>query len=117
RRLYVQRTLVRGAGRIYITAMSAARHAAGLLGLAAAAIAFLLPVAHACATTPAWTTYHRDAARTGADPDGTSPLAPTVAWQSPGLGAQMWNQPLVMGGVVYAATIGDELYALDASSG
>jgi outer membrane protein assembly factor BamB len=29
----------------------------------------------------------------------------------------MWNQPLIAGGVVYAATIGDDLYALDASSG
>lgn len=66
---------------------------------------------------PAWTTYHHDATRTGADPDGTSPLAPMLSWQSANLGAPMWNQPVVLGGRVYAATIGDDVYALDASSG
>jgi len=97
--------------------MSAARYAAGLLALVGAAIAFLVSAPFASATTPAWTTYHHDATRTGVDPDGTSPLTPTLAWQSPNLGGQMWNQPVVLGGIVYAATIGDDVYALDASSG
>jgi outer membrane protein assembly factor BamB len=85
-----------------------------LLATAALAAAGAAPPAQAL---PAWPTYHRDATRTGADPDGTAPLTPTLAWQSPNLGAPMWNQPLVLAGRVYAATIGDQVYALDASSG
>jgi polyvinyl alcohol dehydrogenase (cytochrome) len=66
---------------------------------------------------PAWTTYHRDAARSGADPDGTSPITPTLSWQSANLGAPIWGQPLVLGSRVYVATVGDEIYALEASTG
>ncbi len=89
-----------------------------LILIALASLALLgTAAAPAAQATPAWTTYHHDASRTGADPDGTSPLPPTLAWQSPNLGAPMWNQPLVVGGVVYAATVGDDVYALDASSG
>lgn len=88
------------------------------LALVLTGIALVLSVCVATArANPAWTTYHRDPARSGVDPDGTSPITPTLAWQSPSLGAAMWNQPLVVGGVVYAATIGDDVYALDASSG
>ncbi len=96
---------------------AAVRDAKGALCVAGAALALLLATPIAGAATPAWTTYHHDAARTGVDSDGTSPLAPTLSWQSPNLGAPMWNQPLIVGGVVYAATIGDDVYALDASSG
>jgi outer membrane protein assembly factor BamB len=66
---------------------------------------------------PTWTTYHRDAARSGADPDGTNPITPTLSWQSPNLGAPIWGQPLVLGSRVYIATVGDQIYALDASTG
>jgi outer membrane protein assembly factor BamB len=64
-----------------------------------------------------WTTYHRDAQRTGNDPDATHPLAPVLAWQSVDLRAPIWSQPLVLGSRVYVATVGDEVYALDASTG
>ncbi len=98
--------------------MQAASFSSRTLALAFAGLVLALSVCAATArANPAWTTYHRDAARSGVDPDGTSPLTPTLAWQSPSLGAAMWNQPLVVGGVVYAATIGDDVYALDASSG
>ena len=64
-----------------------------------------------------WTTYHRDAQRTGSDPDATHPVAPALAWQSVDLRAPIWSQPLVLGSRVYVATVGDEVYALDASTG
>jgi outer membrane protein assembly factor BamB len=83
----------------------------------AALAAVVLAAPHAAQAAPAWTTYHHDATRTGQDPDGTTPLNPALAWQSPNLGAPMWNQPLILGGVVYSATIGDDVYALDASTG
>jgi len=85
----------------------------------AALLACLLAAALA---TPArgearWTTYHRDAARSGNDPEAGTPVAPTLAWQSPALGAPIYGQPLVLGARVYVATVGDRIYALEASSG
>src|SRR6266566_784793 len=66
---------------------------------------------------PAWTTYHRDPARSGDDPEVGNPLAPSLTWQSPPLGVPIYGQPLVLGARVYVATVGDRLYALEASSG
>jgi len=66
---------------------------------------------------PAWTTYHRDPGRSGYDPEGTSPIVPVLAWQSAGLGAPIWQQPLILGTRAYVATVGNDLYALDASTG
>ena len=71
-------------------------------------------VAHA---EPMWTTYHRDAERSGYDPDATHPISPVLAWQTVDLGAPIWSQPLVLGERVYVATVGDEVYALEASTG
>jgi outer membrane protein assembly factor BamB len=66
---------------------------------------------------PAWTTYHRDPARSGDDPDATQPVAPALAWQTENLGAPIWGQPLVLGAHVYVATVGDEIYELNATTG
>ena len=72
----------------------------------------------AVAQTPAWTTYHHDAGRSGIDPDSTSPVAPTQVWQtSPPLDGLQWSQPLVYGSHVYVATENDTIYALDAATG
>ena len=84
------------------------------LGLAVALIGTLPLAAQA---EPAWTTYHRDAQRSGNDPDATQPIAPALAWQTGDLGAPMWSQPLVLGDRVYVATVADEAYALEASTG
>ncbi len=64
-----------------------------------------------------WTTYHRDAQRSGYDPEATQPIEPQLAWQSVDLGAPIWSQPLVLGDRVYVATVADEVYALEASTG
>lgn len=66
---------------------------------------------------PMWTTYHRDAQRSGYDPEATQPIEPQLAWQSVDLGAPIWSQPLVLGDRVYVATVADEVYALEASTG
>lgn len=66
---------------------------------------------------PKWTTYHRDAQRSGYDPEATQPIEPLLAWQSVDLGAPIWSQPLILGNRVYVATVGDEVYALEASTG
>jgi outer membrane protein assembly factor BamB len=75
------------------------------------------PLVEGAHAEPAWTTYHHDAARSGADPDATNPVTPTLAWQSPDLGAPMWSQPLILGQRLYVATVGNKIYALDASTG
>ncbi len=87
-----------------------------LLGLALIALTPLACSA-AAAAIPAWPTYHRDSARSGADPDGSEARPPAFDWQSADLGAPIWSQPLLLGNRVYVATVGDRLDALDATSG
>src|SRR5262249_13108734 len=88
-------------------------------GMVAAVLASLAAgsAAQAARAEPSWPTYHRDAGRSGFDPEGTSPVVPSLAWQSPDLGAPIWGQPLILGSRVYVATVGDDLYALDARTG
>jgi len=63
-----------------------------------------------------WTTYHRDALRTGVAPDAPAPGSLSRLW-SAGLDGAVYGQPLVVGGRVLAATENDTVYALDAASG
>ena len=72
---------------------------------------------YADAAAPAWTTYRHDAARSGIDPDGTSPVTPSQAWQTPALDGALYGQPLVYGPYVYVATENDTVYELDAATG
>jgi len=71
----------------------------------------------AAAAVPAWTTYRHDAARSGIDPDSTSPVARSQAWQTPALDGEVYGQPLVYGSYVYVATENDSVYKLDAATG
>ncbi len=82
-----------------------------LLGAAATS----LPAA--AGAEPTWTTYHRDSIRSGLDPEASTPVAPTLAWHSPDLGAPIWSQPLVLGSRVYVATVGDKVFSLDSNTG
>lgn len=76
-----------------------------------------VPRAYAGAAVPAWTTYRHDAARSGIDPDSTSPVTPSQAWQTPALDGEVYGQPLVYGSYVYVATENDTVYKLDAATG
>lgn len=71
----------------------------------------------ALAAIPSWTTYHHDGARSGIDPDSTSPVTPTEVWQSTDLDGSVWAEPLAYGSLVYAVTENDSVYALDPASG
>src|SRR3979411_2683152 len=89
--------------------LSAAAAVAVACGLAA------VPArAHAA---PAWTTYHRDAGRSGYDPEATSPIVPVLAWRSVDLGAPIFQQPLILGSRADIATVGNDIYALDTPRG
>lgn len=85
--------------------------------LVAAALASSANATQAESAEPQWTTYHRDAGRSGNDPEIGEPVQPALDWQSPTLAGGTWGEPLVLGNRVYIATASDEIYALDASSG
>ena len=63
-----------------------------------------------------WTTYHRDAGRTGLDPTASSIVPVKPAWLAP-LDGMIYAEPLVYRGRVYIATENDSVYALDLGSG
>jgi putative pyrroloquinoline-quinone binding quinoprotein len=63
-----------------------------------------------------WPAYHRDAARTGAAPASPAAGGLSVAWRRH-LDGAVYGQPLVVGGLVLAATEGDTVYGLDRASG
>jgi outer membrane protein assembly factor BamB len=71
----------------------------------------------ASAALPLWTTYHRDAQRTGVDPDSSSPLSPSQLWRTRVLDGQIYGEPLVYGSRMYVATQNDSVYALSAATG
>jgi len=85
--------------------------------LAAAVVVQPVLGAQAGAAVPAWTTYRHDAARSGIDPDSTTPVTPSQTWQTPSLDGQVYAQPLVYGSRVYVATENDTVYELDAATG
>jgi outer membrane protein assembly factor BamB len=73
-------------------------------------------VGHA-ATVSDWTTFDQNGLRTGVDASGSSFSPATPAWTSPAFDGQLYGQPLVYSGRVYAATENDTVYALAADSG
>jgi len=68
-------------------------------------------------TASDWTTFDHDSLRSGVDPSGNSFSPATPAWTSPTLDGQLYGQPLVFAGTVFAATENDTVYALAAESG
>jgi outer membrane protein assembly factor BamB len=63
-----------------------------------------------------WTTYHRDAARTGVAPAQPAAGALSIAWRRH-LDGAVYGQPLAIGGLVIAATEGNTVYGLDRATG
>jgi len=67
-------------------------------------------------TATNWPTYHGDAARTGVAAGLPAAGRLSVAW-SRHLDGPVYGQPLIIGGIVIAATEHDTVYGLDRSSG
>jgi len=65
----------------------------------------------------AWPTYHRDAARTGLEPNGPAAASLRRTWESPPLDGAVYAEPLFVGNHVFVATEGDTVYALDGTTG
>ncbi len=75
-----------------------------------------LAVATTASCDTGWWTYHRDRARTGVDADFTAAGRITPSWTT-NLDGAVYAQPLVVGGMLVAATENDTLYGLDSASG
>jgi outer membrane protein assembly factor BamB len=71
----------------------------------------------AAVTASDWTTFDHDSLRSGVDPSGNSFSPATPAWTSPTFDGQLYGQPLVATGRVFAATENDTVYALAANTG
>ncbi len=92
-----------------------------LIGSVAAGLAVAAPRAGATAARAVvdsdWPTYNQNPIRDGVDASGSSFSPATPAWTSPDLDGQLYGQPLVEAGRVYAATENDTVYALAADTG
>ena len=66
---------------------------------------------------PSWTVYHGDALGSGVGPTVATVHTAAPAWKSPTLDGQLYGEPLVAGGQVYAATENNTVYALSSMTG
>jgi hypothetical protein len=69
------------------------------------------------AASGAWTEYHRDDGHTGNDPTLGSVSSVSTGWTSGALDGEVFAEPLIFNGVVYAATLHNTVYALRQSDG
>jgi len=71
----------------------------------------------AAASTGAWTVYHRDDAHTGNDPTVPTMTGVTAGWVSSAMDGEVYGEPLIFNGVVYAATLNNTVFAFNQSTG
>jgi outer membrane protein assembly factor BamB len=71
----------------------------------------------AAASSGSWTEYHRDDAHTGSDPTLPQISSVSSGWVSGALDANVYAEPLIYNGLVYAATLNNSVYALDQFTG
>jgi outer membrane protein assembly factor BamB len=64
-----------------------------------------------------WPVYHRDNAHTGYDPSLPDAVGITTGWTSVGADQEIFASPLVNGGLVYAATLNNSVYAFNQIDG
>ncbi|TMC97305.1 MAG: hypothetical protein E6J05_12195, partial [Chloroflexi bacterium] len=60
----------------------------------------------------AWTVYHRDDGHTGFDSTLPAVTGATTGWVSSTLDGNIFAEPLVYNGIVYAATMNNSVYAI-----
>ncbi len=69
------------------------------------------------ASSGAWTEYHRDDGHTGNDPTLGTVSSVSPGWTSATLDGEVFAEPLIFNGVVYAATLQNTVYAVRQSDG
>jgi outer membrane protein assembly factor BamB len=77
------------------------------------------PVAASVPAGSSWTTYHHDNGHTGYDAAAPAlgTITTTPGWTETALDGQVYAEPLVYGGVVYATTLNNTVYALRQTDG
>ena len=77
------------------------------------------PVAAVVTPNGSWTTYHHDNGHTGYDAAAPAlgPVGVTPGWTETALDGQVYAEPLVYNGVVYATTLNNTVYALNQADG
>jgi outer membrane protein assembly factor BamB len=83
----------------------------------AARSASVAPASPSIASAADWPVYHFDAQRTGNYPSFPTFTGSLAAGWSAALDGAVYAQPLVVNGVVIAATEGDSVYAIDSGTG
>ncbi len=68
-------------------------------------------------TKGSWPVYHHDDAHTGFDPAVPAVTRVTTGWVSAALDNDVYGEPLIYGGLVYAATLNNTVYALNQADG
>jgi outer membrane protein assembly factor BamB len=68
-------------------------------------------------TNGSWPVYHRDDGHTGSDPTLPPVAAVRPGWTSAVLDDRVFASPLVYGGIVYAATLNNTVYAMNQIDG
>jgi PQQ-like domain len=73
----------------------------------------------AVTATGSWTTYHHDNAHTGYDASAPTLtiVQPTPGWTNTALDGEIYAEPLIFNGSVYAATLNNTVYAIDQATG
>ena len=64
-----------------------------------------------------WPVYHRDDGHTGNDPSLPALTSVIAGWTSAALDDEVYAEPLIYGGIVYAATLNNTVYALNQADG
>jgi outer membrane protein assembly factor BamB len=64
-----------------------------------------------------WPVYHHDDAHSGSDPSQPTAISATAGWVSATLDEQVYAEPLVWNGLIYAATLNNTVYAIDQATG
>lgn len=71
----------------------------------------------AIAATTGWTTYHHDNTRTGYDPNAPAFSGGPLSSWTKAVDQAIYAEPLAYNGRVYVATMGDSVYAFNATNG
>jgi outer membrane protein assembly factor BamB len=64
-----------------------------------------------------WTVYHHDDGHTGNDSSLAAVKSVTTGWTSAAMDGEVYAEPLISGGIVYAVTLNNSVYALNQSDG
>jgi hypothetical protein len=75
------------------------------------------PKAAAVVTNGSWPVYHHDNAHTGFDSTQPTASGATTGWVSPAMDGAVYASPVVYGGIVYAATLNNTVYAFNQADG